>query len=277
MESRALRWPPARGATLGTPIPAELTNEHPTLWGVPPMTPAAPMICARGRRLHWHEGIVLLCIALWPPATGAQSAGLGVGVAGLAVIPVTSWARVRNANAGGAASLRFASPRLGPLALRAELTGVPTGAKTTMVTVPGLGPFPGGIPGHLTNRSGVVALGFGPELSAELGAVHVYAIAAAGVAWVRASSVAAGSGGGEGSFSDHLASHPTNFAWSGGGGVVVPVGRGRWPVALDLGARYQDAGNAVYFVPPPRTLQDLVPAKRRTTFLAPRLGIDVKY
>ncbi len=217
-----------------------------------------------------------MCVALWPAAAGAQSGRLGVGVAGLAAVPEGSWVPVRNVDAGATAWLRYSSPRLGPLALRGEFTGVPTDGQTTMVPVPDLGgPLGGEIPGHLTGRSGVVALGVGPELSAGLGGVHVYTTAMAGVAWVRASSVAAGFLGSEETFRDHLASHPTNFAWSAGGGLVIPITRGRWSAALDFGIRYIDAGNAVYLAPPPRADEDLVAAKRRTTFVAPQLGIRV--
>lgn len=94
----------------------------------------------------------------------------------------------------------------------------------------------------LTTVNGVFSLGIGPELSFPLGRLRAY-----GHGLVGMSRFATLSGLGGGIMPDFVAADENfgdgGFAWSGGGGIQLPIGR---RTAVDLGVAYQGHGRREY-------------------------------
>ncbi len=97
----------------------------------------------------------------------------------------------------------------------------------------------------LTTANGIFTVGVGPELSFALGPLRAY-----GHALVGMSRFATLSGLGGGILPDFVAADENfgdgGFAWSGGGGIQVPLGR---RTAIDLGVAYQGHGRRDYLTP----------------------------
>lgn len=97
----------------------------------------------------------------------------------------------------------------------------------------------------LTTSNTIVYGGVGPQIMVPVGPVRPYADAAISFGYFGTTS----------SLSDDSDSEPfastNNFddatvAWSGGGGVLIPVYGGKTPVALDLAARFHRNGPVSY-------------------------------
>ena len=96
----------------------------------------------------------------------------------------------------------------------------------------------------VTTSNNIVWLGLGPQLTAPSGAIRPYVNGTVGFAYFFTESSA------EGSSSNIEFAKTTNyddgtFAWTGGGGFIIPLGRKR-EAGLDLGVRYHGNGNVRY-------------------------------
>jgi hypothetical protein len=98
----------------------------------------------------------------------------------------------------------------------------------------------------LTTTNSIAYLSVGPQLMLQSGAVRPYANAGVGFAYFGTSSDVRGSGGQQDSFASTTNFDDVTFQWGGGGGLLIPLGRGATPVMLDLGARYHGNGRVEY-------------------------------
>lgn len=149
------------------------------------------------------------------------NAGFGVGVHGLARLGAS-----------------------GAFALRVDGNFVQYGRETKRVP---LSPTVGGrIMVDLTTSNNIAWFGVGPQLMAPRGPVRPYVNGTVGFSYFATQSSISGD--------DDVESvlHDTNyddlvFSYSGGTGVLIPVGQGRrTKVFLDLGARFHNNGRAQY-------------------------------
>ncbi len=96
----------------------------------------------------------------------------------------------------------------------------------------------------LTTSNNILWLGLGPQLTAPSGPIRPYVGATAGFSYfVTESSV-------DGTYNDEAFAKTNNyddatFAWTGGGGLLIPVGTSRMG-AIDIGVRYHANGNVRY-------------------------------
>lgn len=97
----------------------------------------------------------------------------------------------------------------------------------------------------LTTTNSIAYLNVGPQLMLPGGTLRPYANAGIGFAYFGTSSSVSGVDNDD-SFGDTTNFDDITFGWTGGGGLLVQLSRGRTPVALDLGVRYMGNGEAEY-------------------------------
>jgi hypothetical protein len=112
----------------------------------------------------------------------------------------------------------------------------------------GDGPGGGRVPLDRTTMNNVVWLGFGPQVMAPRGPVRPYLNATAGLSHFTTTSSVIGQDDLV-SFAYHTNIDDTQFSWSGGAGVLMPVWRtARSLLFVDLGAQYHDNGRNVRYL-----------------------------
>jgi hypothetical protein len=97
----------------------------------------------------------------------------------------------------------------------------------------------------LTTSNNIFWMGVGPQITVPLPGVRPYVNAAAGFSYFFTESSVKGSRSNENLSSTNNYDDGT-FAWSGGGGFLIPFKTRRAEVALDLGARYHGNGQVRY-------------------------------
>lgn len=97
----------------------------------------------------------------------------------------------------------------------------------------------------VTTSNNIFLAGIGPQLMVPSGPVRPYVTGAIGFAYFFTKSSVEGSADND-DFASTTNFHDATFAWSGAGGLYIPVGHGNHSIALDLGARYQANGNVRY-------------------------------
>jgi hypothetical protein len=220
-------------------------------------------------------GAVILSSGLVPSAGGAQAAPLSAAVSGLVPIPVGPLINNRSVGVGATAALRYSPSTVSWLGIRLELSGLPSSSHD-----------PGGDPnftGVVKNGTSALSATAGPEFDIPAGRGHFYTTATGGVARLWESSVRRFDGGPEGPVSALASGRATNFAWSGGGGFVVPLSSGlRSPVSADFGVRYYDLGGVTYTTPYPNislpspnppTLPPPTIRRHQATLITPSIGL----
>ena len=132
--------------------------------------------------------------------------------------------------------------RRGIVSLGAEGGFLTYGRETQRVPLSGT--IGGRINVDLTTSNNIVWMGVGPQLTAPSGPIRPYVNGTAGFSYfVTESSV-------EGTYDDEAFAKTNNyddatFAWTGGGGVLIPVGTTRMG-AIDIGVRYHGNGSVRY-------------------------------
>lgn len=168
--------------------------------------------------------------------------------------------------------------RAGIVALRAGLGLVQYGSEHKRVP---LSPTIGGrITVDVTTTNDVWTGGLGLQLMAPRGWIRPYVSGSAGFAsFVTQSSIQGTSS--DQSFASTTNHQDTGFAWLAGGGIYVPLHRGRTLVSLDLGATYHaPQGKRSYLKP--GSIQDLpngdiaiTPMYTEAKFVTWRVGVSV--
>jgi hypothetical protein len=227
----------------------------------------------------------LLASAYAAAAVHGQSAPVRAAVSALAAIPVGPLIDNRGSGAGATASLRYAFPGIPFLGISAEIGGLAKSVHTNSAM--------GDIPAIVTNGSSALIAGIGPRLSLPVGGGRVYLTGTAGIARLWASSFVNPLPASQEQYdisASNITTLTTNFAWSGGGGVVMPIPGTSSRAAVDLGVRYYDLGTATYARPyTPYTPQLIsgaegvfpetvaVSSRARATIVAPSAGIVLRF
>jgi hypothetical protein len=218
-------------------------------------------------------GAVILSSGLVPSTGGAQPAPLSAAVAGLVPIPVGPLINNRSVGVGATAALRYTPTTVPWLGIRFELSGLPSSSHD-----------PGGDPnftGVVKNGTSTLFATAGPEFDIPAGSGHFYTTATGGVARLWEASVRRFDGGPEGPVSALASGRATNFAWTGGGGFVMPLWSGS-AVSADFGVRYYDLGGVTYTTPYPNTSlpspnPPAIPPptirRHQATMIAPSIGL----
>jgi hypothetical protein len=97
----------------------------------------------------------------------------------------------------------------------------------------------------LTTDNNIAFAGFGPQLGLPTGVLRPYVNGFVGVSYIYTESSVGGTSSGE-RFASTTNFDDASFAYGGGGGLYVPLGRRRHPVSLDLGVSYRHNGVAEY-------------------------------
>lgn len=95
----------------------------------------------------------------------------------------------------------------------------------------------------VTTSNNIVWLGFGPQLTVPSGPIRPYVSGTAGFAYFFTESSVEGSSSTY-DFATTTNYHDGTFAWTGGGGFLVPIGKKG--AALDVGVRYHGNGSVRY-------------------------------
>jgi hypothetical protein len=169
---------------------------------------------------------------------------LYAGIQGVYARPVGEFRNyVRN---GGGLNFHIAVP-VGvenPLAIRAEGGFLIYGSETRRVC------FGGGVGCRilldLTTTNSIGYFNIGPQLMTHRGGIRPYANAAVGAAYFGTQSSLEGSSDRDGPFASTTNFSDLTLQWAGGGGVMVPLSRGRTPVFLDVAVRYNGNGQVEY-------------------------------
>jgi hypothetical protein len=144
---------------------------------------------------------------------------------------------------GLAGNLMWTPPSVPFLGLRLDGGFMNYGHET--YTVPLSTTVGGRITVDVTTDNNIAWIGLGPQLMLPSGAVRPYANATAGLAYFATTSNVRGDDSNE-AFASDTNYDDAVFQWALGGGVLIPVSRGRTPVALDLAARYHGNGRVTY-------------------------------
>jgi opacity protein-like surface antigen len=144
---------------------------------------------------------------------------------------------------GGGLHYLLRLDRDGWLALRADASLLNYGHERQRVL---LSPTIGGrVSVDLTTDNNIAFFGFGPQIGVPTGALRPYLNGFAGVSYIFTESSVGGSSSSE-AFASTTNFDDASFAYGGGAGLYVPLGRSRNPVSLDLGVAYRHNGTAEY-------------------------------
>ena len=156
-----------------------------------------------------------------PTGEFAENVGTGFGLGGFA---------------------RYELDERGILSFRADAGFLNYGNETIRICVT----QPCRVTGDLTTSNNIVFGGLGPELAMQGGAVRAYANASAGFAYFGTTSSVEGSNNDGDPFASSTNFDDATFAWMTGGGLQFRTAAGRFPLLIDIGARYHGNGQAEY-------------------------------
>ena len=175
---------------------------------------------------------------------GGHSVRFGGGAAFVGMQPLGDFTQFVDAGGGLQGHLLYALDPAGIVALRADVELVMYGSERRRVA---LSPTYGNlIRIDLTTTNSIAIAGGGLQLMSPAGPVRPYVAGTAGVAWFWTQSTLDGDNetDGEG-FARTTNAKDATFAWSGTGGLYIPLGKRRaW--GLDLGATYHQVKEASY-------------------------------
>lgn len=131
----------------------------------------------------------------------------------------------------------------------------------------------------VTTSNDIFVAGIGPQFMVPRGPIRPYVTGTAGLAYFFTHSSIEGSNNSE-PFADTKHFDDLVFAWTGGGGVLIPVRGGRTPILIDLGARYHDNGDVSYLREGSITVQPggsllIRPIRSRANFISYHLGVAI--
>ena len=232
-----------------------------------------------------HIAAILLTLVVAVPAYGQNPRRESIfeqrasGSIGAWVMQPTGELRrnIGNGIGAGAAGM-FALDQAGAIALRADLGLGGYGEESKRVP---LSPTVGGrIQVDVITRNYVFVGGIGPQLTLPYGIVRPYVNAGAAFQVFFTESEVEGSDDDSYSFANTTNQSDWTPTFTAGGGVYVPLHRGRVPVLLDLGFTWYTGGRASYLKP--GSIEDLpnaqiriTPMETATPFVLMRLGVKI--
>ena len=179
---------------------------------------------------------------------------------------------------GGGAHYLLRADRDGWLGLRVDASLLNYGHERQRVLLSNT--IGGRIGVDLTTDNNIAFIGAGPQIGLPTGAFRPYVNGFVGVSYIFTESSVRGSSSGE-SFASSTNYDDASFAYGGGAGLYIPVGRRRHnPVSIDLGAQYRHNGQAYYLVKGgitdnPDGSITLDPIRSETNLLTFHVGVSV--
>jgi hypothetical protein len=148
-------------------------------------------------------------------------------------------------NVGGGVSgfFRVAADPDGILSFRVDVSALTYGRETRQVCLSST--VGCRITVDLTTSNNIFLLGVGPELAVPVGGGRLYGGLTGGLGYFLTDSSVSGTGDQQ-PFAQSENYSDAGFAWNAGGGIQIPITRGRIPVALDFGVSYQGNGRREY-------------------------------
>ncbi len=132
----------------------------------------------------------------------------------------------------------------------------------------------------VTTTNSIMFFGVGPQLIAPAGHVRPYATGSIGLGVFSTQSGVSGSSDEYDDFARTTNYSDATFAWTGAGGIYVPLRSGARPVLLDVGARYHGNGEVSYLrrgsiVDNPDGSITINPIRSQANLLVLHLGVTV--
>jgi hypothetical protein len=171
----------------------------------------------------------------------------------------------------------YAFDRQGALGLRVNMGLMIYGHETKRVP---LSPSLGRISVDVSTSNNILVMGIGPQVMLPSGAVRPYMNGTVGLSYFFTQSSVEGSADFE-PFASSTNFDDATFAWAAGGGLYIPLRRGRkHPLSLDIGAQYHANGEARYLregsIREDGTGEIFFdPIRSQTNLLTYRLGVTV--
>lgn len=176
------------------------------------------------------------------PAERAPSrASLGIGLE--FGQPLEEFADFVDHSWGVGGSFLYAFDRQQLIGLRVDVNYLNYGHETKRVPLSGT--IGSRVLVDVTTSNNIILAGIGPQLMLPSGSFRPYLTGTVGLAYFYTRSSVEGSADND-PFASTTNYHNATFAWSGAGGLYIPVGKGRHQIAIDLGARYQANGDVRY-------------------------------
>lgn len=204
------------------------------------------------RMLRASLSALLLGIVLAPATLDAQHRDFAeprrpsrafVGLHLMATQPLGEFDDYIDWGGGIGGEFLYAFDRQGALGLRVNLGLMIYGHETKRVP---LSPSLGRISVDVSTSNNIFAVGIGPQVMLPSGLVRPYLSGTAGLSYFFTQSSVEGSSDLE-PFARSTNFDDATFAWSAGGGLYIPLRRGRKnPLSLDIGAQYHANGEARY-------------------------------
>lgn len=229
-------------------------------------------------------GLAILAFpAFLAPAAslGAQSDPLGpprghVGISFQVGEPTGEFSDFVDAAFGLGFNGRLGLDPRGILSLRGDLGFLIYGHESKRVCIGGVGCR---VEARLETSNNIFYGSIGPELGIPLGWLRAYGNASLGFGYFNTSSSLKSTWGGDEILSTENFGDGS-FSWGLGGGLEIPLSRGRTPVSLDLGVRYHRNGTMEYLregdiVDHPDGSITLYPIRSEANFVGYRLGVSI--
>jgi hypothetical protein len=131
----------------------------------------------------------------------------------------------------------------------------------------------------VTTTNSIFFLGIGPQFIAPSGQVRPYATGSVGFGLFSTQSGVSGTGDGQ-DFANTTNYSDATLAWTGAGGLYIPLRSGMRPLLLDIGARYHGNGEVSYLnrgsiVDLPGGAIEINPIRSQANLLVIHLGVTV--
>lgn len=165
-----------------------------------------------------------------------------IGLNVMAAQPLGEFDKYIDWGGGFGGEFLYALDRTGALGLRVNMGLMIYGYETKEVP---LSPSVGRVRVDVNTSNNIFVMSIGPQIMMPSGVVRPYLNVTAGWSYFFTHSSVEGGVDFE-PYASSTNFEDGTFAWSAGGGLYIPVRRGRKPISLDLGAQYHANGEARY-------------------------------
>jgi hypothetical protein len=194
----------------------------------------------------------------------------------LAAQPLGEFNDYIDVGGGLAAGVMYQLSPSSPVAIRADFGYVLYGSEKKRIH-----PFPR-LEGDITTNNSIIYAAIGPQIMVPDGLLRPYIGGSIGLSYFFTQSSLDGITAGSDAILQTTNFDDVTFAYTGAGGVYVPLRRGLKPISLDIGARYHGNGRARYLRE--GSIQDnpdnsitVTPIESETNLVTWHLGITVGF